>query len=321
MRVQLEWDRNPSDLDLWIRAKSCSDALKRQDKLDYSNGDEPITMYESRTWYLNDGTWRWGNSDFNGSEKKYVDKAGLSETCDKAWGSSNPWDLPRHTGTTNECKAPKNQANKIANYNTQRVAFLQKCPSAAGWQPARPDDGDKTDGGISKFELDVDARYGFGPETMTLTSVPPGRYEVIVHNYSPSYTVSGYDDSVRSGNPRVTVIIGSNSVVFSCNIDQSCRRASPLWKALEIGIEPTSVTGEYKVKLYTGVATRKVQYDALRTSDKAEWLIGSRRRRFTGASRFEFLKNNWGAEGSTDNLCATECMAVQEAYDSCIDDN
>lgn len=97
--------------------------------------------------------------------------------------------------------------------------------------------------------LDVDAMQGFGPETMSFNNVPPGRFQIVVNQWS----VAGGALFIQDAVPRVTIQMGN--VQFECRIQEACAAviSARLWYVADlfIGEQQGPDNGKYihKIKI------------------------------------------------------------------------
>lgn len=83
--------------------------------------------------------------------------------------------------------------------------------------------------------LDVDQKYGKGPETVTFENVPPGTYQIVVNMFKATAAVK--EKGIEEANPRVRITIGHNAV-FNCRIPESCLKGKRrLWQVADIVIQ------------------------------------------------------------------------------------
>jgi len=92
---------------------------------------------------------------------------------------------------------------------------------------------------VSEIYLNTGARNGFGPETMTLANVPPGRYNLMV--FKPSLrdqTTIGGDANIEAGNPELRLYVGHTQ--FVCRMRQDCPTTgtpASLWYVASLDVE------------------------------------------------------------------------------------
>ncbi|CAD7961289.1 unnamed protein product [Amoebophrya sp. A120] len=188
--------------------------------------------------------------------------------------------------------------------------------------------------GNSRLELEVDHRDGFGPETITMTNVPPGLYKFGVHAFTE-------DMYLRDATPTVKFWFG-DTVLIHCKLDRdSCDDPQysdvRWWSVATVLVEelPTKTTDpvskqqkqNYRVKLLQNEAQqkKKLQYRDLPTREDVspDFARGSSRRRYykrvkllyEDDSEQESKSNNWTLQKKT---CSSHCWVEKGVADKCL---
>ncbi|CAD7961401.1 unnamed protein product [Amoebophrya sp. A25] len=187
--------------------------------------------------------------------------------------------------------------------------------------------------GASRVELDIDHRDGFGPETITMTNVPPGIYKFAVHAFTE-------DMYLRDATPTVKFWLG-DTVLIHCKLDKdSC--ADPQysdirwWNVATLAVEelPTKVLIDgaekqsYRVRLLSNEKKRekRMQWRDLPTREdlSPDFARTSRRRYYRRVDLVyenedkeeeKSESNNWTLQEQT---CASTCWIEKGDGSKCM---
>ena len=175
---------------------------------------------------------------------------------------------------------------------------------------------DITDSGQSRVELDVDARSGYGPETLTMANVPPGDYEIVVNRWDSSRGGGTAMLDVKTGNPRVNIYLGADGRRITCVPNPACRVVSNLWKVATIRVQDHGMNGanrEYSVQVYPDL-TGKIDYETLPHTADTKYTST-----YSGGRYYkQYVVSGPQPRGSTDNVCTSTCEASDDIAAQCL---
>jgi hypothetical protein len=239
LKAQLHWS-GVKDLDIWARSRDCHDESR---SLAYHRFEKSHDFRSS--WFK---IWRHATS--KSAFHSYTEEKELwnAKACSVRYCRWN-----RDTGATrmDKCRLFENQYPKWVWWHTRMVQGLDSASFAKkkGWQSS-------TDPLKSKMFLDIDdTNYGAGPETVTFTNVPAGRYEIAVHAF---YDTRSMKDRVfKKADPTVFITLPGGqhgNVQVKCKVKRECEvrvsgessyqrleyaKQMKLWRVADIVIEGT----------------------------------------------------------------------------------
>jgi hypothetical protein len=303
----LVWLEFPQDLDIWVRRAECFDHVAAKYNC-VTNSGAPGTDCK--------------RSEFSKTSVRDAEYATCGVSKPSIAGPGGAEATAMSGGVTrldaNErpiSKGPfKNQFSKWVTWISRHATKMQGVGADSTTRSRWTSD--------NHIMLDVDQRFGFGPETVSFINAPPGHYQIVVDKYPQVNSVA-----LKEGQPTVQLYFGANGASFECKIDPACSHdKTAVWNVANIritdqGVHPRSLNiRKYRIRILDskadGIRTlRRVEIPTMESSQSRSCGFFCSERYFAPAGKEyddDYLKD----------VCYGVCKRQRNtphAYDTCLD--